>query len=153
MYNCHLCQKSVKLLHCHLKNYHKWSANEIKEYKMATKQRQDVEEEEDMSRYASRQLSWTEVTKSDEMRAKLMNSTAQIFCEIHESLAKHYEQLHAESVQLLLSMPSGADVDARRDAGDNVRKILKPSIDFLDKVNNVEMVRLANQLQCEIYID
>ena len=119
---------------------------------MVAKERQGVEEE-NMSRYASRQLSWTETTKGDEVRAKLMNSTAQIFRQINESLAKHYEQLHVEEVQLLLSVPSGADVvDGRKDVGDNVRKILKPSIDFLDKVNNVEIIRLANQLQSEIYL-
>ena len=151
MPNCHLCQKSVKVLHSHLKNYHKWSAEEIKQYKMEAKQRQDGEE--DKSRYASRQLSWTEITKSDEVRAKLMNLTAQIFRQIHESLAKHYEHLHGESLQLLLSIPSGADIgNVRKEAGDNVRQILKPSIDFLDKVNNVEMIRLANQLQSEIYL-
>ena len=119
---------------------------------MATNQQTGLEEkEEDMSRYASRKLSWTEQIQNGEVREDMMNATAQMLIQINESLVQSYEQLHREAEQLLLTLPSGSDiVDGRKDVGDNVRKILKPSIDYLIKMNNVEMIRLVNRLQYEL---
>ena len=108
-------------------------------------------EEEDMSRYASRKISWEEQVRNGELRENMMNAAAQIFSQINESLAQSYEQLHTEAEELLLTLPSGPDIiDGRRDVGDNVRKILKPSIDYLTKMNNVEMIRLVNRFKDEV---
>lgn len=172
MSNCYLCQKSYKQLYNHLKNYHKWSKDEIKQYKMDAKQQQTsaekeeekwskdeinqpqsgTEKEEDMSRYASRQISWTEFIQNGEARAELTNVTAQRFRQMNEILSSMYWELHSDALRVLLSLPSGPDiVDGRKDVDDNVRKILKPSMAYLEQVNNVEMIRLASQLQKEIY--
>ena len=124
---------------------------------MAANQQTGLEEkeEEDMSRYAIRKLSWSEQIRNGEVRENMMNATAQIFSQINESLAQSYEQLHKEAEELLLTLPSGPDIiDCRKDVGDNARKILKPSIDYLTKMNNVKMIRLVNRLQNEvIYCD
>ena len=108
-------------------------------------------EEEDMSRYASREISWEEQLRNGELRENMMNAAAQIFSQINESLAESYAQLHREAEDLLLTLPSGPDIiDGRKDVGDNLRKILKPSIDYLTKMNNVEMIRLVNRLKDEV---
>lgn len=108
-------------------------------------------EEEDMSRYASRKISWEEQVRNGELRENMMNAAAQIFSQINESLVQSYEQLHREAEELLLTLPSGPDIiDGRKDVGDNLRKILKPSIDYLTKMNNVEMIRLVNRLKEEV---
>ena len=105
-----------------------------------------------MSRYASRKLSWSEQIRNGEVRENKMNATAQMFIQINESLVQSYEQLHREAEELLLTLPSGPDIiDGRKNVGDNVRKILKPSIDYLTKMNNVEMIRLANLLQDKLF--
>ncbi len=108
-------------------------------------------EEEDMSRYASRKISWEEQVRNGELRENMMNAAAQIFSQINESLVQSYEQLHRVEEELLLTLPSGPDIiDGRKDVGDNLRKILKPSIDYLTKMNNVEMIRLVNRLKEEV---
>ena len=113
--------------------------------------KQTAMEEEDMSRYASRKISWEEQVRNGELRENMMNAAAQIFSQINESLAESYAQLHREAEDLLLTLPSGPDIiDGRKDVGDNLRKILKPSIDYLTKMNNVEMIRLVNRLKDEV---
>ena len=53
---------------------------------MAANQQTGLEEkEEDMSRYASRKVSWSEQIQSGEVRENMMNATAQIFSQISET--------------------------------------------------------------------
>ena len=86
---------------------------------MATNQQTGLEEkEEDMSRYASRKLSWSEQIQNGEVREDMMNATAQMFIQINESLVQSYEQLYREAEELLLTLPSGPDIiDGKRTLG------------------------------------
>ena len=80
-----------------------------------------------------------------EKRFQVANVTAQHFFKMNESLQFDYDMLE----RILLS--NGIDITkGQHNNIDKVRKILKQSFEYLVRVNNVEMFRLAAELESEI---
>ena len=86
-----------------------------------------------------------------EKRFQVANVTAQHFFKMNESLQFGYEML--ERI-LLFSLSNGmAIAKGQHNNIVKVRKILKQSFEYLVRVNNIEMFRLAAELESEIMID
>ena len=80
-----------------------------------------------------------------EQRFQVANVTAQHFFKMNESLQFVYEMLE------IILLSNGIDITkGQHNNIDKVRKILKQSFEYLEQVNNVEMFRLAAQLESEI---
>ena len=82
-----------------------------------------------------------------EKRFQVLNVTAQHFFKMNESLQIDYEML--ERI-LLFSLSNGMDIAKGQHNIVKVRKILKQSFEYLERVKNGEMFRLAAQLESEI---
>ncbi len=83
-----------------------------------------------------------------EKRFQVANAIAQHFFRMNESLKIDYEML--ERI-LLLNLSNGMDIaEGQHNNVVQVRKILKQSYEYLERVKNVEMFRLADQLESEI---
>ena len=83
-----------------------------------------------------------------EKRFQVLNVTAQHFFKMNESLQIDYGVL--ESI-LLLTLSNGMDIaEGQHNNMLRVRKILKQSFEYLERVKNGEMFRLAAELESEI---
>ena len=83
-----------------------------------------------------------------EKRFQVVNVTAQHFFKMNESLQFDYEMLE------IILLSNGMDIaKGQHNNIVKVRKILKQSFEYLMRVNNIEMFRLAAELESEIMID
>ena len=145
MSNCHICGKFVNRMREHLKNFHKWTKEEVKKYRMSMKEMdRSVDEEQ---RVAERRKINHEELILNEARGELINITITHFRAIFEGLQRMYSDLHHNASQTLMSLPSEKDVvEGRKDIGDAMGRTLQPSIGYLDKIINAEMIRIAHEL-------
>ena len=89
-----------------------------------------------------------ELVQTNERRFQLVTATTRLFHKVNESLQEYYARL--ERI-LVLSLSNWMDIaEGQNNNVDNARKILKPSFEYLERVNNVVMIRLAGQLESEI---
>ena len=112
---------------------------------------QEVAAEEIPEGARKRKLDWAELIENEnqQVRDQLTNMTISRFRTLYESMKIVYKELHGLTAQTLVSLPnsSGADiVDGRKDVHDAIERVLTPSFDYLDRVNNAEMTRVANLL-------
>ncbi len=127
----------------HLKNFHKWTKEEVKQYRMSVKETDRSVEKE--KRVAERRK--TNHEELNEVRGELINITIIHFRAIFEGLQRMYSDLHHNASQTLMSLPSEQDVvEGRKDIGDTMGRTLQPSIEYLDKIINAEMIRVAHEL-------
>ena len=89
-----------------------------------------------------------DLIQASEKRFQVLNVTAQHFFKMNESLQIDYGVL--ERI-LLLTLSNGMDiVEGQHNNMLQVRKILKQSFEYLERVKNGEMFRLAAELESEI---
>ena len=145
MSSCHICGKVFNRMRDHLKNFHKWTKEEVKQYRMSVKEMDRPVEEE--HRVAKKRKRNHEELIQNEVRGELINIVIIHFRAISEGLRRMYSDLHGNAIQRLMSLPSAEDiVEGRKDIDDAMGRTLQPSIEYLDKIINAEMIRIAHEL-------
>ena len=155
MHECHICGKSYKRLTDHFKNRHKLSPDEVRTEKEKWRKLQEevaattniVEDEKKQN------VEWAELIRRDRARGELMNITASHFRVINASSSQQYGDFHVNIADFLRNLQAADGftdtVDGDQHIHTAIENILKPSMYYLEQVNRVEMIRVANQLQNE----
>ena len=131
----------------HLKNFHKWTKEGVKQYQVSVKEMdRTVEEEHRVAK--RRKRNHQEITQNVRVRGELINLAIIHFRAIYDGLQRMYSDLHHNATETLMSIPSAKDiVEGRKVIGDSVGRTLQPSIEYLDRMTNAEMIRIAHELQ------
>ena len=147
MSSCHICGKYFNRMSDHLRNFHKWTKEEVKQYRVSVKETdRPIEEEHIVAKRKKR--NHQEIVQNDRVRGELINIAIIHFRAIYEALQRMYSDLHYNASQTLMSLPSEKDVvEGRKDIGDAVGRTLQPSMEYLDRMTNAEMIRIAHELQ------
>ena len=142
----------------HLKNKHKMTTAEIRKQKSAChakKEDYNVQWQPSTSSHEDE-----EEIKKDQVlvdyvavREELMNITAAHFRIINANVSHQYSDLHAKMADVLRNLQAKRGfndvLDGDKHIHSVVEKILRPSHLCIEQANNVEMIRVANQLQYE----
>lgn len=143
----------------HLKNKHKMTSAEIRKQNItrrAMKEDYNVQWQAPTSSCEDEGEINKDQILVDHMavREELMNITAAHFRIINVSISQQYSDLHAKMVDVLRNLQAKRGfndiLDGDKHIHSVVEKILRPSHLCIEQASNVEMFRVANQLQYEL---
>ena len=145
--DCHLCGKSRLLLGPHMQAVHGWTSLDEQRYRA---EKEAIAEEEIPEGARKRKLDWSELIENEnrQVRDQLINTVISRFRTLYDCMKIVYREIHDLTAQTLIDLPSGGGdiVDGRKDIDDAIQRVLNPSFDHLDRVNNSEMAQVAHLL-------
>lgn len=142
--SCHICQKNVHYIRQHLKNVHKWSKEQLREWEKDTKyevvQRRCEESARNTTLWESGYVSEAQVNENrkkivildetSKAMKSIVSHTENVFMELHEKMER----------ELLIDDNSTAETSSR------IRKALTPSWGYISQMLNLELFHLTANL-------
>ena len=144
--DCHLCGKPRLKMGPHMRTAHGWSAFDEQRYRMD----QEAASQEIPEGARKRKLGWAELIENEnrQCRDQLTNMVILKFRTLFDCMNNVYKEIHDLTAQTLVDLPSGGGdiVDGKKDIGDAIERVLKPSFDHLDSAHNSEMAHVIRSL-------